>query len=62
MVPPSHHQICRLYTINVRKVLHHSTLDLAGTSKTLKRAIAGHIISRKSHGQTVWTIQPPRCP
>ena len=26
--PPNHHQICHLYTINVGKVLHHSTLSL----------------------------------
>ena len=36
MVPSNHHQICHLYTINVRKLLHHSTLTLAATSKRLK--------------------------
>ena len=35
---------------------------LARLEDTENEHIAGRVTSRKHHGQTIWTIQPPRCP
>jgi hypothetical protein len=62
LVSPKPQLMCRSYTLDVGKVLHHSTLDSVGTPNTVNLVHRHPHHRHKRHGLTVWTIEPPRFP